>query len=156
MRDPLPALGADAIDRLQFGGSVLDHGEDLRSEPPDQLLRENRPDALDQAAAEVTLDPLGRGRRHGLHHRRFELQPVLLVSDPPALRDQPLPSSHGRQRSDDRRLFPVPLCFHSEDAEAAFVIVEGDALDQAGDFFGHGFVFRYCGAHLVGELFNHG
>ena len=26
VRDPLPALGADAIDRLQFGGSVLDHG----------------------------------------------------------------------------------------------------------------------------------
>ena len=25
MRDPLPALGADTIDRLQFGGSVLDH-----------------------------------------------------------------------------------------------------------------------------------
>src|SRR5438132_12262994 len=26
MRDSLPALGADAIDRLQFGGSVFDHG----------------------------------------------------------------------------------------------------------------------------------
>src|SRR5438477_5846460 len=25
MRDPLPAFGADAIDSLQFGGSVLDH-----------------------------------------------------------------------------------------------------------------------------------
>src|ERR1039457_1905694 len=79
VRDPLPALGADAIDRLQFGGSVLDHGEHLGSEPPDQLLRENRPDALDQAAAEVSLDPLGGGGRHRLHGRRLELQPVFLI-----------------------------------------------------------------------------
>src|SRR5256712_11142595 len=27
--DPLPALGADAIDGLQFGGALLDHGENL-------------------------------------------------------------------------------------------------------------------------------
>ncbi len=46
MRDSLPALGADAVHRLQFGGSVFDHGENLGSEPPDQLLRENRSDAL--------------------------------------------------------------------------------------------------------------
>jgi hypothetical protein len=26
MGDSLPALGADAIDSLQFGGSFLDHG----------------------------------------------------------------------------------------------------------------------------------
>ncbi len=97
MRDPLPALGADAVHGLQFGGALLDHGENLGSEPPDQLLRENRSDALHQAAAEVPLDPLGCGRRHGLHRRRLELQPVLLVPDPPALRDQPFPSGHGRQ-----------------------------------------------------------
>src|ERR1039458_762949 len=62
VRDPLSALGADAIDRLQFSGSVLDHGQNLGSESPDQLLGENRPDTLDQAAAEVPLDPLGGGR----------------------------------------------------------------------------------------------
>ena len=112
MGDPLPALGADPVHRLQFCGSVLDHGENLGSEPPNQLLRENRSDALDQAAAEITLDPLGGGRRHRLHRRRFELQPVFLIPDPPALRAQPLPGSHGGQRSDDRRLLPLPACFH--------------------------------------------
>src|SRR5204862_2026367 len=57
VRNPLPALGSDSIDSLQFGGSVLDHGENLGSEPPDQLLRENRPDPFHQPAAEVPLDP---------------------------------------------------------------------------------------------------
>src|SRR6266568_3738786 len=35
VRDPLPALGADAIDSLQFGGPLLDYGENLGSESPD-------------------------------------------------------------------------------------------------------------------------
>jgi len=51
---------------LQFGGSVLDHGENLGSETPDQLLREDRPDAFEQATAEVPFDPLGCGRRAGV------------------------------------------------------------------------------------------
>src|ERR1700756_3932270 len=29
MRDPFPALGTDPVYRLEFGGSVLDHGENL-------------------------------------------------------------------------------------------------------------------------------
>jgi hypothetical protein len=33
----------------------------------DELLGQNRPDALDQAAAEVTLDAFDRRRRHGFH-----------------------------------------------------------------------------------------
>src|SRR6202163_5061698 len=87
-----PGAWADAIDSLQFGGPVLDHGENLGSEPPDQLLRENRPDPLDQAAAEVPLDSLGGGRRHRLHGGRLELQPMFLVPDPLALRGQPFPA----------------------------------------------------------------
>src|SRR5438874_12361219 len=69
------------------------------AEPPDQLLCKDRPYALDQAAAEVPLNTLGGGRRHGLHARCFELQPVFLVPDPPALRAQPFPRRHGRQRT---------------------------------------------------------
>jgi TonB dependent receptor len=130
MRDSFPALGADTIDRLQFGGSVLDHGQNVGSEPPDQLLRENRPDAFHQAAAEVSLDSLGGSGRHGLHHRRFELQPMLLVPDPPALRTQPFPCCHRRKRPDDRRLLPLPACFHPQDTEAAFVVVEGNAREE--------------------------
>ena len=59
LRDPLPALGADPIYRFQFGGAVFDHGENIGSKAPHQLLGENRADALDQAAAEVPLDPFG-------------------------------------------------------------------------------------------------
>jgi hypothetical protein len=111
------------------------------------------PDALNQAAAEIPLNPLGRGRRHRLHGRRLELQAVLLVPDPPALRAQPFPCRDGRQRPHDRRVLPLPTCFHPQDAEAAFVVVEGDPLDQAGDFLGRGPAFRDCGIHVRGFIF---
>ena len=140
--NPLPALGADAIDRLQLGGAVLNHGENFGSESADQLLCQDWSDPLHQAAAEVPLDPLDRGRRHGLYGRRFELESVLLIPDPPSLGNEPFPGGHRRQRSDDGALLPVSLGFDTEDAEAAFLIVEGDALDQAGDFFDHGLLFR--------------
>jgi hypothetical protein len=53
----LPAFRADPIDGLQFRHPVLDDAQDFGSEPPDQLLGQNRPDAFDQAAAEVPLVP---------------------------------------------------------------------------------------------------
>ena len=43
--------------------------------------------------------------------------------------------------------FPLPTCFHSQDAEAAFVVVEGDALDHAGDFLRRGSALWDCGVH---------
>ena len=49
-----------------------------------------------------------------------------------------------------------PRVRHAKDAKSAFIVVKGDALDQTGDFLGHGFMFRYCGVHLGGELFSHG
>jgi hypothetical protein len=76
MRDPLPALGTDPVHGLEFGGSVLNDGENLGSEAPDQLLRQDGSNALHQAAAEVALDPLSRGRRHGFHGACLELQPM--------------------------------------------------------------------------------
>jgi hypothetical protein len=39
----------------------------------DQLLRQNRPDAFDQAAAEVPLNAFNRRRRHGFHQLGLEL-----------------------------------------------------------------------------------
>ena len=154
--NPLLALGADAIDRLQFGGTVLDDAQNFSSEPSDQLLCQDWSDPLHQAAAEVTLNPFGCGGRYDLHHRRFKLQPVLFVSDPSTFGNEPFSGGHRRQRSDNGRLFSVPLCLDAEDAKTAFLIVEGDALDQAGDFFGHGFALRCCSTHLVGALFSHG
>jgi hypothetical protein len=57
MRDPLPALGTDPVHGLEGGGSVLNDGEILGSEAPDQLLRQDGSNALHQAAAAVALDP---------------------------------------------------------------------------------------------------
>ena len=85
--------------------------------------------------------------------RRLELQPVFLVPDPPALGDQPFPCGHGRQRADDRRLVPASRRFHAQDTEAVLLVVEGDALDQPGDFFGRGSALWDCGVHLVGIHF---
>ena len=101
----------------------------------------------------IALDALSRGRRHGLHGRRLELQPMFLVPDPPALRAQPFPGSCGGQRSDDRRLLSLPACFHPQDTEAAFFVVVSDALDQSGDFLGHGPAFRDCGIHAWEFIF---
>src|ERR1039457_3154529 len=142
----LPAFRSDPIDGLQFRDPVLDHAQDFGSEPPDQLLGQNRPDALDQAAAEVTLDPLHRRRWHGFHQSGLELKPVLLVANPPALGLQPLPGSYRRQRSKDCYLVSVSSDFYPKHTEAVFVVVESDALDQAGDFLGDRLV-RNCGVH---------
>ena len=43
--------------------------------------------------------------------------------------------------------FPLPTCFHSQDAEAAFIVVEGDALDQPRDFLGCRSALWDCGLH---------
>ena len=97
--------------------------------------------------------PSAGGRRHGLQGGGFELQAVFLVPDPPAIRDQPFPSGHRRQRAHDRRLVPLPLAFHAQDAEAALVVVKGDALDQSGDLLGCGSALRDCGIHAWAFIF---
>src|SRR6516165_8597611 len=118
-----------------------------------QLLRQNRSDALYQAAAEVSLDTCDRGRRNRLHRACFELQPVIFVPDPPALGDQPFPSGHGGQRPNHRSFPSMPWRFHAQHAEAVFVIVEGDTLNQPGDFLGGSFAFRDGGIHVRGFIF---
>jgi hypothetical protein len=69
------------------------------------------------------------------------MKPVFLVPDPPALRAQPFPSGHRRQRAYDRCFIPLPTCSFAQDTEAAVVVVESDPLDYTGDFFGRGSAF---------------
>jgi hypothetical protein len=90
----LPALRADSVNQSRFGRSGLNDGQNLGSEPPYQLLRQNRPDTLYQAAAEVSLDSCDCSRRNRLHRACLELQPVLFVPHPPALGHEPFPSGH--------------------------------------------------------------
>jgi hypothetical protein len=40
-------------------------------------------------------------------------------------------------------------CFYTQDAEAAFVVVESDALDQTGDFLGRAPALWDCGSHAI-------
>ena len=47
----------------------------------------------------------------------------------------------------------MSLCFYAEDTEAVFVVVESDALDDAGDFLRRGSAFRDCGIHAWGFIF---
>jgi hypothetical protein len=68
----------------------------LRLRTADQLLRQNRTNPFHRPAAEVPLDPFDRGRGHRLQAFRLELQPVLLVSYLPALRDKPFPGGDRR------------------------------------------------------------
>ena len=104
MGDTLLAFRPYPIDGLQFPDPVLDHAQDFGSEPPDQLLGQNRPDPFDQTTTEVPLDPFHRRRLHGLHQSGLELESVLFVANPAALGLEPLPGGHGRQRSKDRYL----------------------------------------------------
>src|SRR5437870_11434752 len=60
---------------------------------------------------------------------------------------------HRGQRSDDCRFLTVSLCFNAEHTEAILVVVKGDALDDAGDFLGHGSAFRNCGIHVWRFIF---
>ena len=87
-------------------------------------------------------------------HDRFPRTAVFLVPDPPAFRAQPFPGAHGWQRPNDRRLLPLPACFHAQDAEATFVVVEGDALDQPGNLLGRRPTLWGCRVHLW-EPFSH-
>ena len=152
MGDSLPALGANAIDGLQFGRALLDHHKNLGSKSHHQLLCENRAGALHQAAGEIPLDPLGGGRRHGLHSAGFELQSVFPIPDPTSLRNKPFPCGDRGHGPDHRRFFPMPLCFYAKDAEAAVLVVKGDALDDAGDFLGVSLALLDRGVHSWGFI----
>jgi len=44
-------------------------------------------------------------------------------------------------------------CFHPKYAETAVVVVEGDALYDAGNLLGRGSALWDCGVHLVGSYF---
>src|SRR6201984_3572138 len=46
----------------------------------------------------------------------------------------------------------LPAYFHPKDAEAAFVVVEGDPLDDTGNFLGRGSAVRDCCIHVRGFI----
>ena len=55
------------------------------------------------------------------------------VVDPPAARLHELTGANGRSVADDRDQIAMAARLDPQDAEAALLVVEGDALNQAGE-----------------------
>ena len=127
----LGALRADAVDLLQALGRLLDDVEHLFAEGLHQLLGVDRADALDHAGGEVLLDALGRGRRRRAQEIGAELHAVRPVVDPPAARLDELAGADRRRMADDGDQIALAARLHPQHAEAAVLVVEGDALDEA-------------------------
>ena len=129
----LGALRADAVDLLQALGRLLDDVEHRFAERPDQLLGVDRADALDHAGGEVLLDALGGGRRRRAQEIGAELHAVRPVVDPPPARLHELAGADRRGVADDGDQVALAARLHPQHAEAAVVVVEGDALDETGE-----------------------
>jgi hypothetical protein len=95
--NPLAALWADSIDRLQVCRTVPNHAQHFRSEASDQRLRQDRANPFHKAASQIPFNTLARVGRNGFQDLGFELETVLLIPDPPAFCGQPLPGAHGWQ-----------------------------------------------------------
>ncbi len=108
------------------------------AERPDQLLGVDRADALDHARGEVLLDALGRGRRRRAQEIGAELHAVRPVVDPPPARLDELAGADGRSVADDGDQIALTARLHPQHAEAAVLVVEGDALDEAGEVLAFG------------------
>src|SRR6202051_1322136 len=94
MGNPRSALWADSIDGLQLSGGVANDTQHLRSEVPNQLLRQNWANSFHEAASQVAFTPLARLGRNGLHDLGLELKSVLLMPNPPTFLRQPLPGAY--------------------------------------------------------------
>ena len=88
--------------------------------------------------AEVLLDALGRGRRRRAEKMGAKLYTVRPVVDPPPARLHELAGADGRSVADDRDQIAMAACLDPQHAEAALLVVEGDALDQAGEVLAFG------------------
>ena len=128
IRNPFPALWTDAIDRFQIGGIVTDHAQNFRAKVSDQFLREDGANALHEAAAQVPLDTLAGGRRDDFQDLGLELEPVLLIPNPPAFRRQPLSGADRRQRAEYRYQISLSPNFDAEHGEPALLVKERDPL----------------------------
>ena len=133
--DALGAHRANAVDLAQAIGLGLDDVEHLLAEGLDHLLGVDRADAADHAGAEILLDAFDRGRRRGAHEARLELLAMGAVVDPFARRGDPFAGGDGGGVADDGHQFAVAARLDAQDAEAVLGVVEGDALDEAGQHF---------------------
>ena len=110
----------------------MDYVEDLLAESLHHLLRLDWANPPYPAGGEILLDALRRGGWCRLEKARLELQPMCAVVEPLPCRRDPFSCGNRSGMSHHRDKIPVPACLDAQHAEAAFVIVEGDALDDVG------------------------
>ena len=128
----LSALRTDPGHLTQAARLLLDDFEHGFGEGSDQLLRVDRPDAADHAGPEIFLDPLDRRRRRRLEERRLELDAVRAVVDPSPARLDELAGRDHRGVAEDSDQVALTPGLDLQNAEPVLVVMEGDALDQAG------------------------
>ena len=85
--------------------------------------------------AEILLDAVDRRRRRGAHEARLELLAMGAVVDPFARRGDPLAGGDRGGVADDGDQFAMTARLDAQNAEAVLGVVEGDALDEAGQNF---------------------
>ena len=147
-----PPLLADPGNFLEAGGKLVDDREDSLVEFLHELLCVNRPDPLDEPAAEILFDALSRRGRAGLDEVGFELQAVIAVLDPGALRGHPLARRDIRHIPDHRDQVALPLDFHPQNRKTGLVVVIGDPLHHASHSILRGRFARLLGFHGVAGL----
>jgi hypothetical protein len=128
---------------------VLDDIEHLFLEGLHQLLGVDRADALDHAGGEVLLYALGGGRRRRAQEIGTKLHPVRPIVDPSAARLHELARANGRSVADDGDQIALAARLDTQHAEAAVLVVEGDALDEAGEVLAVGCGLRHSHPRLT-------
>src|SRR5512132_2583160 len=131
----LGALRSDAVDLPQTLGGLFDGVEHLFAEGLHQLPGVDRADALDHSRSEILLDALGRRRRRRTQEVGAELHAVRPIVDPPATRLDELAGADRRRMTDDGNQIALAARLHPQHAEAVVLVVEGHALDEAGQVF---------------------
>ena len=142
------ALGPHVRNLAQPFRLAIQHVERRQPEVIDDPLGDLGPDALDQPAAQIAAHPFDRGGDALPNGFRLELLPVARVVDPLAVKLDRLARLKLRQRPDDRDrpvagdAQPQLLRPQPQDGIAVLVVVIGDPLDRAFEFFRHNIVLR--------------
>ena len=139
---PMPSTSCKSCRRL------LDDVEHLLAEGLDQLLGVDRADAFDHPRGEILLDALGGGRRRRTQKVGAELHTVRAVVDPPAARLDELAGTDRCGMADDGNQVALAAGLHPQDAKAAILVVERNALDEAREVLAFGCSLRPTEARL--------
>jgi len=146
--NPLGSLGANAGHLTQAAGLLLDDVEHGLTKGAHELFRIDRPNAADHAGAEIFLDALDRGRCCRFEERGSELDAVRAVVNPGPARLNKLAGRDHRGVANDGDQITLAASFNSQHAEAVLGVVEGHAVDQAGQNLRRGACPR-CFRHQV-------